>query len=213
LTLSLTPIQEQKEKKIFREKKDTYCKVAIARHEEEVVIDQLLPDGLVHAGERVVGPGQVAGQLAQGAGHHLLDGNALVLGDAGGQAESVDVATHTDASGVDGHLGGDVAHHLGGIHVRGVLGVGGDAMVLLDQGIEDDGKVLVGVPVSGVDAAVLVVELDGASDGLGEGEAAGLGLNVLQLVPLVLGDVLGHEGVGGLDSGELAGHFGFKGGA
>ena len=105
---------------------------------------------------------------------------------------------------MDGHLGADVADNLGGVHVGGVPGVGGDAMVLLDQRIKDDGKVFVGVPVSGVDAAVLVVELDSAGDGLGEGEAAGLGLNVLQLVPFVLGNVLCHEGVGGLDIRELS---------
>ena len=169
-----------------------------------MVIDQLLPDTLVHAGEGVVGAGQIAGQLGQGRGHQLLDGNALVLGDAGGQTESVNVATNTDAGGVDGHLGADVADDLGGVHVGGVPGVGGDAMVFLDQRIEDDGKVLVGVPVSGIDAAVLVVELNSAGNGLGEGEAAGLGLNVLQLVPFVLGDVLCHEGVGGLDIGELS---------
>jgi hypothetical protein len=36
-------------------------------------------------------------------------------------------------------------------------------MVLLDDGVEDLGEVLVGIPVSGIDAAVLVVELNGAS--------------------------------------------------
>ena len=35
---------------------------------------------------------------------------------------------------------------------------------------------------------------------------AGLGLDVLDGVPFILGDVLGHEGVGRLDVGELAGH-------
>ena len=49
--------------------------------------------------------------------------------------------------------------YLVDIHVAGVLGIGGDAVVLLDQGVEHVGEVLVGVPVSGVDAAVLVVEL------------------------------------------------------
>merc|ERR1712223_1042940 len=70
------------------------------------------------------------------------------------------------------------------------------------MGVEDGGKVLVRVPVTSVDAAVLVVELNGTSDGLDEGEAGGLGLDSLELLPLVLGDVLGNEGVLGLDGGE-----------
>jgi len=181
-------------------------KIPVSGHEEEVVVDELLADGLVHSGEGVVLAGQVAAQLGQGAAHQLLDVNALLLGDAGGQTEAVNVAADPDAGGVDGHLGVDVAVDLAGVHVAGVLGVSGDAVVLLDQRVEHVGEVLVGVPVTGVDAAVLVVELDGAGDGLGQGEPAGLGLNVLDGVPFLLGDVLGHEGVGRLDVGELAGH-------
>ena len=49
----------------------------------------------------------------------------------------------------------------------------------------------------------LVVEFDGASDGLGEGEAGGLGDNSAQLVPFLLGHVLGDQAVGGLDIGEF----------
>merc|ERR1712088_708912 len=70
------------------------------------------------------------------------------------------------------------------------------------MGVENGSKVLVGVPVTSVDAAVLVVELNGTSDGLDESEAGGLGLDSLELLPLVLGDVLGNEGVLGLDGGE-----------
>ena len=51
-----------------------------------------------------------------------------------------------------------------------MLGISADSMVLLDQGIEDLGEVLVRVLVSSVDAAVLVVKLDSTGDGLGEGE-------------------------------------------
>ena len=79
-------------------------------------------------------------------------------------------------------------------------------MVLLDQGVEHRGKVLVGVPVTSVDTAVLVVELDGTGAGLGDGEVAGLGLDVLHLVPPLLGDVLGDQGVLGLDVGEFSRH-------
>ena len=52
----------------------------------------------------------------------------------------------------------------------------------------------------------LVVELHCAGDGLGEGEAGGLGGDGAQLVPLLLGDVLGHQAVLGLDVGEVARH-------
>ena len=65
---------------------------------------------------------------------------------------------------------------------------------------------LVGVPVSGVDTAVLVVKLDGAGDGLGEGELGGGGDGPGQLLPQGLGDVLGHQGVLGLDLGERIRH-------
>merc|ERR1719411_485116 len=144
--------------------------VPISGHEEEVVINQLLSDGLVHPGEGVVLASQVAGQLGQGVGHQLLHVNSLLLGDSGGQTEPVNVATNTDTGGVDGHAGLDVSLDLLEVHVGGVLGVGGDAVILLDDGIEDLGEVLVGVPVSGVDTAVLVVELNGAGSSLGDGE-------------------------------------------
>merc|ERR1719232_2458052 len=184
----------------------SHSQVAVSGDEQEVVINKLLPDGLVHAGEGIVGASEVASQVLQGGGEGLLEVNSLLLGDSGGETESVNIATNADTGGVDGHISANVANDLLGVHVRGVLGISGDAVVLLDDGIEDLGEVLVGVPVSGVDAAVLVVELDGASAGLGDGEAAGLGLNVLNLVPSLLGHVLGDQGVGGLDDGEFSGH-------
>jgi len=186
--------------------------VAVTRHEEEVVIDQLLADSLIHASQRVVGTGEIARHLGESRVHHLLNVNSLLLGDSGGETEAINVATNTDTSGVDGDFGVDVSVDLGGVHVGGVLSVSGDAMVLLDQRIEDNGEVLVGVPVTSIDTAMLVVELNGASAGLGKGETTGLGLNSLEFVPFFLGDVLGHQGVGRLDSGELTRHNGPLGG-
>ena len=75
-------------------------------------------------------------------------------------------------------------------------------MVLLDDGVKHLGKVLVGVSVPGVDAAVLVIKVHGTSDGLGQGEARRGGLVGGKLVPHLLGDVLGHQGVLGLDLRE-----------
>ena len=116
-----------------------------------MVINKLLSDGLVHASEGIVLASQVSGQLGQSVGHQLLNVNSLLLGDAGGQTESVNVATNTDTGGVDGHSGLNVANNLLGVHVGLVLGVSGDAVVLLDDGIEDLREVLVGVPVTSID--------------------------------------------------------------
>ena len=65
---------------------------------------------------------------------------------------------------------------------------------------------LVGVPVAGVDAAVLVVELHGAGDGLGEGELGGGGDGAGELLPQRLRHVLSHQRVLGLDLGEGVRH-------
>ena len=120
-----------------------------------MVIDQLLPDGLVHPGERVVLASQVASQLGQSVGHQLLNVNSLLLGDAGGQTEPVNVATNTDTGGVNGNSRLNVANNLLGVHVGGVLGIGGDAVVVLDDGIEDLGEILIRVPVTSINSAVL----------------------------------------------------------
>jgi len=180
--------------------------VTVSRDEEEMVINQLLADSLVHASERIVLASEVASQLGQSGGHHLLDVDSLLLGDSGRETESINVTSNTNTGGVDRDSRLDVADNLLGVHVGGVLGVGGDAVVVLDDGVEDLREVLVRVPVTSVDTAVLVVELNGAGSSLGNGEATGLGLDVLDLVPSLLGDVLGHQGVGGLDGGEFSGH-------
>ena len=49
---------------------------------------------------------------------------------------------------------------------------------------------------------MLVVELHGAGDGLGQGEPRGGGLGPAELLPQGLGDILGHQGVLGLDIRE-----------
>ena len=65
---------------------------------------------------------------------------------------------------------------------------------------------LVGVPISGIDSTMLVVKLHGAGDCLGQGEARGHGLGPVELLPDGLGDILGHQGVLGLDLGEGVRH-------
>lgn len=181
-------------------------KVAITRHEEEVVINELLADLLVHASQGVVVASEVTGELAEGTLHEVLNTDALVLGDTRGETKAINAAAYTDPDGVDGDFGVNVTLDLLDVHVGGVDGIRGDAMVFLDDGIEDILEILVGIPVTGVDTAVLVVELDGASNGLLEGEAGGGCLVGSEFIPALLGDVLSHKGVGTLDFRVWFGH-------
>ena len=75
-------------------------------------------------------------------------------------------------------------------------------MVLFNNRVKDSSKVLVGVLITSIDTTVLVVELNGTSNGLGKGEAGGLGLDVGQLLPLLWAQVLGDQALGGADGGE-----------
>jgi len=138
--------------------------VLVTGHEEEVVIHQLLPGLLLHAQQWVVGARQILLQLAKSALHQGFNGQALLLGDARAKAKSINGPAHTDASGLDRCVGVNVALDLSHVHVGGVLEVLAEAMVLQDERVEDRVEDLVGVSVAGVDAAMLVVELDGASD-------------------------------------------------
>merc|ERR1719239_608218 len=178
--------------------------VPVSRDKEEVVVDQLLADLLVHASQRVVVSSKVRWEVLDCVDHQLLNSNSLVPGDSRREAESIDGATNTDSARVDRDIRVNITLDLASVHVGGVHSRGKDSVVFLDKRVEDGGEVLVGVPVTGVDAAVLVVELHGDSDGLVKGEARCLGLDVLQLLPLVLSDVLGDKRVLGLDDGEVA---------
>merc|ERR1719461_379635 len=181
-------------------------KVAVSADKEEMVINKLLTDSLFHAGKRIVLSGKISGELGEGAAHQLLNIDTLLFGDSGGETESINATSNTDTSGVNGDSSLNVAGDLGSIHVGGVLGVRADSMVVLDDGIKDLGEIFVAVPVASVDAAVLVVELNGAGAGLGNGETAGGSLDVLDFVPSLLGHVLGHQRVLGLDFREFSGH-------
>jgi len=178
--------------------------VAVTRHEEEVIINKLLTHPLVHSSEWVVGTCQVTLEPLQGSGDKLLDTNALFLGDSGRQTKSLDGAANTNPDRVNWNLWVDVSIDLGRVHVRDMLEVGWESVVLADQGIKDISEINVGVLVTSVDAAVLVIELNGASNGLGQGEAGGLGDNVAKLGPLCWGHMFGNQTVLGFDVGECA---------
>ena len=103
---------------------------------------------------------------------------------------------------VNGDIGFNVGGDFGGVHVRGVLEVSSKTMVLTDEGIKDISEVNVGILITSIDTAMLVVEFNGTSDGLGQGETRGCGNMVSQFCPFFGGDVLGSQGVSRFDFGE-----------
>ena len=110
-------------------------------------------------------------QIGEGFLHQVLHAQPLVLGDPGGQSKPINVPANPDAGGVDRSLGVDGSPDLADVHVSGVLRVSSNAMVLLDQRIKHVGKDLVGVPVTSVDATVLVSKVNSAGNCLAESEA------------------------------------------
>merc|ERR1719186_2203866 len=88
----------------------------------------------------------------------------------------------------------------------GVLDVSGDTVVFLDERIEHFRKVLIRIPIPSINATMLIVELNCASDSFAEGELGGLGLHLAQLLPQGLHHVLGDERFLGLDLRESVGH-------
>jgi len=178
--------------------------VSVSRDKEEMVIDQLLADRLIHASEGVVFAGKLTLELLDSAGHQLLDSNTLFLGDSRRQAKSINGASNTDSGRVNWGTSHNVSLDLGEVHVRSVSVAGADSMVFADKGLKDRGEVLVGVPVTSVDTTVLVVKLNSTGNSLSQCEARSLGLDVLQLVPLLLGDVLGNKRVLGCNEGKVS---------
>merc|ERR1712165_696817 len=162
----------------------------------------LLSDLLVHSSQRIVLSSEVTSEGSSGALHQLLNTNTLLLGDSRREAKAIDGASDTDPGRVNWNIRGNVAINLGSIHVRSVLGVRRDSMVLLDDWIKYRGKVLVGVPVSSIDTTVLVIKFNSTGNSLNEGESRGLGFDSLQLLPLILGDMRGNKRMFGLNVGE-----------
>merc|ERR1712156_1047326 len=176
--------------------------VRVTRHEEEMVINELLADSFIHTSQGIVVTSQISSQLGESVFHEGLNINTLLLGDAGRKTKSLDGTTDTDSAGVNWDIRFNVSGDFGGIHVRGVLEISTKTMVFADEGVENISEVNVRIFVTSIDTAMLVIEFNGASNSLGQGEARGLGDVVSQFSPFFGGDVFGSQRVGGLDFGE-----------
>jgi len=117
--------------------------VPVSRHEQEMVVDELLANPLVHSSQGVVGSSKVSREALDGVDHQFLYSNTLIPGDSGRQTKSIDGTTNTDPARVNRDIRVNVALDLASVHVGGVLGRGKNSVVFLDQGVENGGKVLV----------------------------------------------------------------------
>jgi len=95
-------------------------KVSVSRHKQEMIINQLLPNILLHASEGVVGTSQFTLKVGKGFLHQAFNPNTLFFRDSGRQTKSINGATNTDSAGVNWNIGVNIALDLAGIHVRGV---------------------------------------------------------------------------------------------
>merc|ERR1712228_486296 len=103
---------------------------------------------------------------------------------------SINGSSNSDTGGVNWCGRINVSLDLSNIHVTCVNSIRRDSMVILDQGVKHISKNLIGVPVSSINATVLVIKLCSTSNGLGQGEPACLGHSSAQLLPDRLGHIL-----------------------
>lgn len=130
--------------------------------EQEVIVDQLLLHGLLHAGQGVEVALQLTIQSRQGAGDLALHLLVLGLSQAGVEGVSLHgaAATHAGgddelASGVQVSEDGHIAKVLGGV----LVGLLESTMVVLDDGIEQLGEGGVGLSIGSIDTDSRIVVL------------------------------------------------------
>jgi hypothetical protein len=86
--------------------------ITITRHKEEVVINELLTNSLIHTGQGVVSTSKISTKISKSLLHQSFDTNTLVLGDSGGKAESINRATNANSARVNGNIAVNVSVDL-----------------------------------------------------------------------------------------------------
>merc|ERR1712110_214024 len=86
----------------------SYLQVWITRHEEEVIINQLLSDSLIHSSQGIVVAREITSEFCESSNHEFFHVNTLLLGDSRGQTESLDGSSNTNSDGVNWDIIGNV---------------------------------------------------------------------------------------------------------
>merc|ERR1712227_998710 len=168
-------------------------KISISRDKQEVIINKLLSNLLIHSSKWVICTSKITTECSSSTLHEAFNSKTLFLGDSRRQTKSVNGATNTDSGRVDRNIRSNVTLDLSSIHVRGVSRISRDSMVFLDDWIKHWSKVLIGVPITSIDTTMLVIKLNSTSNGLDQSESRSLGLDSLQFLPFVLSDMRGNK--------------------
>jgi hypothetical protein len=91
--------------------------VAISGNKEEMIINELLADLLIHASQGVVGTGKISGKISKGLLHQSFNTDTLFLGDSGRESETINGATDANSARVNGNIAVNVSLDFGRIHV------------------------------------------------------------------------------------------------
>merc|ERR1712018_587088 len=155
----------------------SYLQVWITGHEEEVIINQLLSDSLIHSSQWIVVASKITGELCESSNHELFHVNTLLLGDSRGQTESLDGSSNTNSDRVYWDIIGNVSLDFVDVHVGNMFESSGETVVFADEWVKDIGKVNVRIFITSVDTTMLVVEFNSDGNSLGQCESRGLGDN------------------------------------
>merc|ERR1712110_759879 len=155
----------------------SYLQVWITRHEEEVIINQLLSDFFIHSSQWIVVASKITSELCESSTHELFHVNTLLLGDSRGQTESLDGSSNTDSDGVNWDIIGNVSLDFVDVHVGNMFESSGETVVFADEWVKYISKVNVRIFITSVDTAMLVVEFNSDGNSFGQSESRGLGDN------------------------------------
>jgi len=153
--------------------------IPVPRNKQEVIVHQLLSNTLVHPCQRIVGASQITGQVRECFLHQSFNIFPLQLSDARRESKTINGTSDSDTHRVDRNIRCNISKNLGGIHVWGVHCWWLDSMVLLNDWVEHLCKILVWVPVPGVNTTMLVWEVNRHLYSLPNSEPRGFGFYVL----------------------------------
>merc|ERR1719362_627273 len=95
--------------------------VSVTRNKEEVVINKLLSDLLIHASKWVVLSSKVTREGGSSILHEIFNSNTLLFGDSRAEAKSINGSSNPDSGRVNRNITVNISIDFSSIHIRGVL--------------------------------------------------------------------------------------------